>query len=186
MSRLHGRSRSSLRLCLLLLVVDGKSQNASRRPYPSQRQRGRSNHRWSSLMIKRSPQLEESFEDHSTPKSSSMLLPRWGWSRGDLIERGAATTWVLPQQTSTLTLENGDIPPMRAKIHHRLDDSKATVARQISGGAYGRWGKFNHLWELSGRRGTLICHTNIKTINISNILEFCQPKYLGFASGGLK
>jgi hypothetical protein len=53
------------------------------------------------------------------------LLPRWGWSRGDLIARGGATTtWASPLQTLTLKTEKGThktrggaLPPTRVAIH---------------------------------------------------------------------
>jgi hypothetical protein len=53
------------------------------------------------------------------------LPPRWGWSRGDLIARGAVTTtWAPPLQTMTLKTKNETIktggralPPTRAEIH---------------------------------------------------------------------
>jgi hypothetical protein len=77
------------------------------------------------LMIQRSPQPDEILEYHTTPTSLSMLPPRWGWSRGDLIVRGAAaTTWAPPLQTLTLKIKNEALktrgkalPSTRAEIH---------------------------------------------------------------------
>jgi hypothetical protein len=50
-----------------LLVADGKSPNKSRKPHPSRRRRRKVNYRWSSTMIRRSPQPDEILEDHTTP-----------------------------------------------------------------------------------------------------------------------
>jgi hypothetical protein len=54
-----------------------------------------------------------------------MLPPRCGWSRGDLITRGAATTTLAsPLQTLTLKTKNEALntgsralPPTRGEIH---------------------------------------------------------------------
>jgi hypothetical protein len=131
---------------MMLLLTDENSSNGSRRRHPSQRRRGISNHRWSSLMIRRSPQPEEAFENRTTDTTFSTSPPRWSWIMGGIIERGAtATTRAPPKQTLTLTPENGALPPMRTKIHH------TSMAL--------RWRNPNRLCrDLSRRRGMHTLH----------------------------
>jgi hypothetical protein len=54
------------------------------------------------------------------------LPPRWGWSQGNLIARGATTTtWMPPLQILTLKIEN-EAPKTRTEPSHRRG-SRSTV-----------------------------------------------------------
>jgi hypothetical protein len=131
---------------LTLLVTEEKSPNRPKRPHPSQRQRRRMNHRWSSLMIQRSPSHKKSLMTHHSHKLLNIAVER-GLKSGRLYWRRRHCRHHLSTAPPNLDPKNRKMEPSlwRGRDPPCLHGPKTKGAGQIAGGVI-RLQRIHNFW----------------------------------------